>query len=118
MPFVMGSEGTETVRFNYDKVLTHIIATHGLANIGTERPLRMAQSVDSARLTTRISHVMGGLKIHDHATIFPIKNVFLMTGESARAQLRDLCFPMHLMLGKGRNVRNIARRVQANVHIL
>ena len=28
VPFVMGSEGAETVRFNYDKVLTHIIATH------------------------------------------------------------------------------------------
>ena len=100
VPFVMGSEGAETVRFNYDKVLTHIIATHGLANIGKERPLRMAQSVDGARLTTRISHVMGGLKIHDHATFCPIKKEFLMTGESARAQSRDLCFPMHLMLGK------------------
>ena len=97
------SEGAETVRFNYYKVLTHIIATHGLANIGTEqRPLRMVQSIVGARLTTRVSHVIGGLKIHDHhATIYPInKNVFLLTGESARAQSWDLCFPMHLMLGK------------------
>jgi hypothetical protein len=49
----MGSEGAETVRFNYDKVLPHIIATHGLANIGTERPLRMAQSIDGASRASR-----------------------------------------------------------------
>jgi hypothetical protein len=101
VPFKMTfdeAEG-ESARFEYDKVVTYLLKSYHLAEASMLRPISMAQSIDAARLTSNINHIMAGLKMNDRGAICPRTGLPLVGGANPNAQSREVVFPMHINLG-------------------
>ena len=56
---------TDTVKFNYAKLLQFVLKVYGLNEAMMTRCIEISISLDGADLTRTVSHVMVGIKIID-----------------------------------------------------
>ena len=99
-PYQLTFDDGETIKFDYRKTLRHILRSFGLDRIAIERAVKLASSIDGARLTAHINNVMAGMKIRDRGAICPRTQAPLLSDQNKSHQSRDVCFPFHLNLGK------------------
>ena len=99
-PYQLTFDDGETIKFDYRKTLRHILRSFGLDRIAIERAVKLASSIDGARLTAHINNVMAGMKIRDRGAICPRTQTPLLSDQNKSHQSRDVCFPFHLNLGK------------------
>ena len=90
----------ESIKFDYQKVLSLLIKAYGMHEQGLTRSLRFAQSIDGSNLTKHITHVMAGIKINDKSAVCPLTGVPLFSGDLIKVQSRTTCFPLQINLGK------------------
>lgn len=99
-PFMLTSDEGESIRFDYAKCLRHILKSFSLDGAAIERAIKIAQSIDGARLTAHITNIMAGMKMRDLGAICPQTQTPLISPQNHSQQSRDIIFPFHLNLGK------------------
>ena len=91
-------------------MLSYLIKIHGLSEICKERSIEVAITMDGAKLTKRISHMMAGIKIIDRDAKDPISGEKLISFhtdsdgtikyKSGSYQSRSNCYPFLILIGK------------------
>ena len=57
------NEETDVIRFDYKKMLWHILSIHGLGEAIFEREVEIAIIIDGANLSKRLLHVTAVIKV-------------------------------------------------------
>ena len=100
----------DIVSFDFKKMLLYLIKIHGLSEICKERSIEVAITIDGAKLTKRVSHMMAGIKIIDRDAKDPISGESLISFvtesdgtikyKSGSHQSRTNCYPFLILIGK------------------
>ena len=91
----------EAVEFNYVLTILCILKAFHLDNVGKQRLLSVASSIDGASLSKHLSVVAGGIKITDRGALCPLTGKPLLANpRTMKAQSRSLCIPLILMMGR------------------
>lgn len=91
----------ESVQFDYTKAMLCVTKAFHLDEIGKQRGLSVASSIDGASLSKNLSIIAGGIKITDRAAQCPITSRPLLDNPfTMSAQSRNLCIPLKIMMGR------------------
>lgn len=91
----------EAIQFDYAKTMLCITKAFHLDEIGKERSLSIASSIDGASLSKNLSIIAGGIKVNDLAARCPLTNRLLLDNPATMsAQSRNLCIPLKIMMGR------------------
>ena len=96
------TEAGEAIQFDYTKatILCITDAFH-LNEIGKNRSLSLASSIDGASLSKNLSIIAGGIKVTDRGARCPITSRPLLDNPfTMSAQSRNLCIPLKIMMGR------------------
>ena len=87
--------------FDPTDVVKILIQAYGLEDQARERSVRISQAIDGAQLSKRMTHVLYGLKMNDHAAICPLtKRPLLGNPDKECCQSRNACFPIKMIMGR------------------
>ena len=91
----------EAVEFDYGKTMMCILKAFHLDDVGRQRSLSVASSIDGASLSKNLSIIAGGIKVTDRAALCPLTKMPLLDNPmTMKAQSRNLCIPLKIMMGR------------------
>lgn len=91
----------ESIQFDYTKATLCITEAFHLDEIGKNRSLSLASSIDGASLSKNLSIIAGGIKVTDRGARCPITRRPLLDNPfTMSAQSRNLCIPLKIMMGR------------------
>lgn len=91
----------ESIQFDYTKAMLCVSKAFHLDEIGKERGLSVASSIDGASLSKNLSIIAGGIKVTDRSARCPTTNRPLLDNPfTMTAQSRNLCVPFKIMMGR------------------
>ena len=102
-PFKVGvlDSGGEYFEFDPSDVVKILIKAYGLEQQAKERSVRISQAIDGAQLSKRMTHVLYGIKMQDHAAVCPFTNRPLLGNPDIQCcQSRNACFPIKMVMAR------------------